>query len=124
MRQGSVPFGENLSYHVEFVPKGRLSWGQGRFELELLVIVKTVNAKHIDAEIDVKSYFTFDSQLPVQQLNMLFKHNTLGLTFPYVRSYLSALTALSGLTTVTLPTFNLTSLADTLARNIVEVEVL
>ncbi|PIQ16396.1 MAG: protein export chaperone secb, partial [Flavobacteriales bacterium CG18_big_fil_WC_8_21_14_2_50_32_9] len=36
--------------------------------------------------------------------------------FPYIRAYISALTALSGLKTITIPTMNLTGLGEKLKR--------
>ena len=123
LEQREVLTGEGLRYQVDFHPSGRLSWGQGRFELRLKVIVSSAPSS-VSVNIDARSYFSFDVAHATEELHKLFRHNTLGLTFPYVRAYLSALTALSGLATVTMPTYNLTAYAKTLAENIEEVEIL
>lgn len=123
LTQANISSGEAPKYRVDFRPSGRVSWGQGRFELRLQVSVASTPAS-LTVEMDARSYFSFDASIPAEDLNNLFIHNSLGLTFPYVRAYLSALTALSGLSTVTMPTFNLTSYAGKLKANIEEVAVL
>lgn len=114
---------EEPKYRVDFRPSGRVSWGQGRFELRLQVSVESTPASLV-VELDARTYFSFDASLPAEDLINLFIHNSLGLTFPYVRAYLSALTALSGLSTITMPTFNLTSYASKLRAKIEDVELL
>ena len=114
---------EPPKYRVHFKPSGRVSWGQGRFELRLQVTVESAQ-NTLSVEVDATSHFVFDVAVPAEDLTNLFAHNSLALTFPYIRSYLSALTALSGISTVTMPTFNLTSYAKTLRENIDEVEQL
>lgn len=123
LKQVRLVGNEVPKYSVDFKPSGRVSWGHGRFELRLQVSVESKPAS-LAVELDARSYFTFDAALPPDDLHTLFIHNSLGLTFPYVRAYLSALTALSGLSTVTMPTFNLTSYATTLESNIEDVESL
>ena len=49
--------------------------------------------------------FEFDEDLTNKQL--FFSQNAPAILFPYIRAYISALTALSGIPTITLPTLNL-----------------
>lgn len=120
LRQSRIAGDDMPKYSVDFKPSGRVSWGHGRFELRLQVSVES-KPDSLAVELDARSYFTFDASLPPDDLHQLFIHNTLSLTFPYVRAYLSALTALSGLATVTMPTFNLTSYAKTLESKLEDV---
>lgn len=110
-----------LNYTVNFQPAGRLSWAQGAFILLLSVNVTAENAL-FEATVQTRGVFSFDAAQNVEQLNNLLLFNTPALVFPYVRAYIGALTALSGLPTVLAPTFNLTSLAEPLRQAIVEVD--
>ena len=67
--------------------------------------------------------FEFDENADIEKYKEgFFVQNAPAIMFPYIRAYISTLTAQSGLFTVTLPTFNLLSMVDGLKNNIQEVE--
>lgn len=66
-----------------------------------------------------ESIFDFDDQISFEDLkNGLFTKNAPAIVFPYIRAYISSLTAMSGVPTLNLPTLNLTALGDDLKKNI------
>lgn len=113
----------SLNYNIQFVPSGRLSRAQGRFMLLLDVNITSTPESFI-ARLIVRGHFSFDPNQPSEQLDKLLTLNSTALVFPYVRAYISSLTALSGLPTIIVPTYNLSGLADPLRAAIVEVEEL
>lgn len=53
-----------------------------------------------------------------EKLGAYFVLNAPAIMFPYIRSYISTLSSLSGIPTIILPTLNMTSLAKELSENI------
>ena len=93
-----------------------------QFHLELNVDVQEETGK-FNLSVKAISIFEFDPAANLEEYkSSLFVVNAPAIAFPYVRAYIANLTAQSGLFTVTLPTFNLTSLADDLKKNISESE--
>ena len=63
--------------------------------------------------------FVFNNdEISKDMLGGLFCINAPAIMFPYIRAYISTLTALSGIDTVIVPTLNMTSLAKELSENI------
>ena len=110
-----------FNYTVNFYPSGRLDWALGRFELLLRVAVSTDDGL-FEADIKTLSRFSFDGGQPVEPFYNLLCYNAPALVFPYVRAYIGALTALSGLPTVLAPVFDLSGLAGPLRAAIEEVK--
>lgn len=121
LRTDPAALGAGFNYTANFYPTGRLNWSLGRFELLLRVTLGTDDGL-FEADIKTLSRFTFDSSHAVEPLYQLLCHNAPALVFPYVRAYIGALTALSGLPTVLAPVFDLSGLAAPLRAAIKEVE--
>lgn len=118
---GSLAHTEDRNYNIDFTLGGRLSRSQGRFILLLGVRITTASGL-FDANLQVRGLFSFDTEMDSNKLDKLLTLNTPALVFPYVRAYLGALTALSGLPTVLAPTLNTSGLAESLRQAIEEVE--
>ncbi len=63
---------------------------------------------HIDATM--YGVFEFDKELTAEQKEVFSKTNAPAILFPYLRSYITSLTALAGIPPIILPTFNMTTL--------------
>jgi len=113
----------HVSYNIDFSPSGRLSRAQGQFVL-LLSIKITSTPDTFNAQLVGRGLFAFNTELPGDQLDKLLALNSTAMVFPYVRAYISGLTALSGYPTITIPTYNLAALAEPLRSAIVEVDTL
>ncbi len=103
---------------VSMTPSGRIFRELNQFELVLAVEVKS---KEEGFEIKVVSSTLFSFDEPDDENfygSNYFLINAPAIAFPYIRAYISNLTAQSGMFTITLPTFNLASLAEDLKKNI------
>lgn len=107
---------------VNFKPEGFIFPSLNQFHLKLQVLV-TDEAAKFDIDLKTVSVFTYDPEADMEDLRShFFATNAPAISYPYIRSYISGLTALSGMPTLTLPTLNLTGLGDVLKENITVIE--
>jgi len=93
---------------------------ESTFQLNLSAYVKD-KEDTINIEVDIVSFFVFDSQIEKGQLDKMFFMNAPAIIFPYLRSYITTLTVLSGIDPVILPTLNLSALGKELEQNTTEI---
>jgi preprotein translocase subunit SecB len=78
------------------------------FKMRLVLSAKiedTNNAMHIIVKSE--GYFEFDKNITDDERKVFFNMSAPAILFPYIRAYISALTSLSGINPVILPTLNL-----------------
>ena len=123
VKESHIVFNEPGKHKVNIGidPKGYIFKDLNQFHLQLEVDIKDEENKfHIElATISIFEY-PEDADLEAYK-NGLFILNAPSIVFPYLRSYISALTALSGMPTLTLPTLNLGEVGSKLKENIEEV---
>lgn len=102
---------------VSFDPKGKLDRSNKTFKLDLLISISE-NTGNLKIEVLISGDFIFHEETNLE--NFLYV-NAPALMFPYVRSYITALTALSGISPITLPTMNLSGLKSQIESNTTEV---
>lgn len=88
------------------------------FEIEILDVENNFNLKMIC--IGVFDYDTEDEELILNFMSL----NGPAIVFPYIRSFVSSYTALSGFDTITLPTLNFLSHQEKLRNNFVDLDSL
>ena len=98
-------------------PSGQLDKTAQTFNLILDVAVKDEN-ESFKISLTAVGIFSFNSQIEEQELSNYFLTNAPAIIFPYIRAYISSVTALSGLKTVNLPVMNMSYLKDELKENI------
>lgn len=96
---------------VQIDRAGALHESELKFRLAFNVMVKDVNNSLL-IEVGIFGYFEFDQDISEQEKDIFFNSSAPSILFPYVRSYITALTSLSGIKSVILPTLNLTSRSD------------
>lgn len=101
---------------ISFAPKGIVNKGKLTYQLQLGAKIKD-ESKTLTIEIEAVADFIFDAEIDEITLKSMFFINAPALLFPYLRAYISSLTALSGLKPITLPTLNLTGLGKELEKN-------
>ena len=104
-------------FDVKVKLDGVLDEPEHLFTLNLRVNI-TNSTGPFEAYVHQIGVFEFEPTTQQQELSDFFLINAPALIFPYVRSYVSALTALSGYQTVTLPALNMTNLKEQLKENI------
>jgi len=100
-------------FSIGFDPRGVINKANKTYEINLGVKIED-KEKTFVANIEATGNFTFDTDIDEKQLDSLFYINAPAILFPYIRAYISALTTLSGVETVTIPTINLSSLGGVL----------
>ncbi len=88
------------------------------FEVDIIDADNNFNLKMLC--IGVFDYETEDEELILNFMSL----NGPAIVFPYIRSFVSSYTALSGFDTITLPTLNLTAYKEKLRNNFVDLDSL
>lgn len=73
-------------------------------------------------DVSVEAFFTFNREIAKENIQSYFCINAPAIVFPYIRAYISTLTALSGIDTLILPTLNLTDMGEVLKKNITGID--
>lgn len=106
---------DDLDLSIKFNPSGVLDKKESTFILNLGVVIK--DSDKLNIEILSESFFKYSS-IDDDKLGVFLYLNAPAIMFPYLRAYISSLTALSGISPITLPTLNLSSLKSELESNI------
>ena len=104
----------NEDFEIIFEPSGKVFNSSSIFQLYLGVEIKNLT-KTINIEIKAVADFYFE-QIEDDKLEAYLFVNAPALLFPYLRAYISTLSTLSGLKSVTLPTLNLIGLRSELKK--------
>ncbi|SHJ57297.1 preprotein translocase subunit SecB [Tangfeifania diversioriginum] len=103
------------SIDISIQPQGLVNESEKTFELELFVNIESKDGLKIS--IKLIGTFEFKEVVKNENLSNYFFVNAPAIIFPYLRSYISALTALSGSKTIILPPMNMSSLGKQLEEN-------
>ena len=95
--------GKKLSLH--FQQKAGINEENNKMRFEFIVSAKDSKGV-VDIKITTIAFFEYDTSLNENQKKVFFMHNAPAILFPYVRAYISTLTAQSGIDTIILPTIN------------------
>ncbi|WP_316778447.1 protein-export chaperone SecB [Pedobacter antarcticus] len=106
---------------IDIEPSGVIDRKSKNFSLILNVKVKDKNDSFNLSLTSIGS-FLFRDDMTSKELSNYFLTNAPAIIFPYVRAYISSVTALSGLAAVNLPVMNLSNLRDELSKNIKELD--
>ena len=84
---------------------------ENKYKVEINIKIEDKN-KSLNIEITAVGFFEFDSGIEESKKSIFFNVNAPAILFPYIRAYISALTSLSGIKTITIPTINLSGRAE------------
>ena len=105
---------------IKIKPKAIISRSKNQFHINM-------DIELIDSENGFKlkmfciGIFHFETENDEHLLSFL-SLNGPAIVFPYVRSFISSVTALSGFDTITLPTMNLSGFKDELIKELVDID--
>ena len=103
---------------IKFEPKALLNNRDNLFILGMNVFIFD-EEKNINVEIFLEGKFSILER--TENLKSFLLTNAPAILFPYSRAYITALTALSGIPPITLPTMNLSSLKEKIDKNMEEI---
>ncbi len=115
------PLDEKGKLSIDIIPYGIIDKSKNVFQLRLDVSVYESNDR-FKSNIVAIGLFLFNEISDASSLPDYFLINAPAIMFPYIRSYISALTALSGMEAINLPLVRMANLAEKLKENITEVE--
>lgn len=104
-------------FSVGIKAKGKIN--SDRFYLTLDTTVCSKD-KDVSANVVMVGQFLFNMEIDKEMLGGFFCTNAPAIMFPYIRAYISTLTALSGIDTVIIPTLMMTPLRDEILQSISE----
>ncbi|RYE91298.1 MAG: hypothetical protein EOO37_00695 [Cytophagaceae bacterium] len=105
-------------FKVSIEPSGIIRSTEHTFQLHLKVRIYDEGGS-FEARVHQVGNFVFNREIQEAELSQYFLVNAPAILFPFVRSYVSALTALSGYSTITIPAMNLLSMREQLKENTV-----
>jgi preprotein translocase subunit SecB len=124
VKESHIVFNKTADFKIDinFNPKGTVYKSLNQFNLQLFVDIKDVDG-HFNINLVTESIFSYPEDADIQAYtNSFFIVNAPAIIFPYIRAYISSLTALSGMPTLNLPTLNLSQVGENLKGNIAIVE--
>lgn len=90
---------------LQFQQKAGVNEKSNSMRFEFVVGVKD-NKNVVDIKVTTVAFFEYDSSLTEAQKKTFFMYNAPAILFPYIRAYISTLTAQSGIDAIVLPTIN------------------
>ena len=99
---------ENNSLSINIEQNAYENEEEHKMKLELNVIVKD-EENTVNINVKVVGLFEYDENVTGEAKDVFFKLNAPAILFPHVRAYVTALTAMSGMAPIILPTINLAS---------------
>jgi len=103
--------GETASHiKTDFEVEGRNDDADSIFLLTVKTHITDDNGV-LDAKVAMVGQFKYDKTVSETQRNNFFTINGPAILFPYIRAYISTLTALGGTAPIVLPTFNFAKVA-------------
>ncbi|GHV20893.1 protein translocase subunit secB [Bacteroidia bacterium] len=94
------------SLEVEFSQVGGHNVEENEYKLTLDAHIADKN-NEVSISVNAVGLFEFDSNIAPEKLNIFFNVNAPAIMFPYIRAYISTLSALSGIKPIILPTLNI-----------------
>lgn len=101
---------------IGFKVSGLVNQNEKIYFLNLSVSI-TNEEKDLKIQVDAIGKFKFELVEKIEDISSFFYTNSSAILFPYIRAYISTLTNLSGNRSITLPTMNLSNLAEELKSN-------
>ena len=123
VRKSSINIGleaeSDKSLKIKINPSGLVD--NDIFKLMLDIQISN-DTQTITIDVLTEALFTFNREISKNNIQNYFCINAPAIVFPYIRAYISTLTALSGTDTLILPTLNLTEMGEVLKKNITGID--
>lgn len=119
IKKSLIELQENSNFDnikIGFKVSGLVNQKEKIYFLNLSVNI-TNEEKDLQIQVEAIGKFKFETVEKIEDISSFFYINSSAILFPYIRAYISTLTNLSGNRSITLPTMNLTNLAEELRSN-------
>lgn len=109
---------DDKQWNVDVKPSGVYDETTGEYFLQFVFLGRLGEKEGAPrVETQCKALFKFGSPLKLEDIPSYFYANSIAILFPYVRAFLSTVTLQANIQPVILPTYNLSSLKDSLIEN-------
>lgn len=98
--------------HIGVEPEGEINSDNKLFTLTLRVVIRDAT-DNLEVGMVIKGFFSYEMG-SIEELLPYISVNAPAILFPYIRSYISSMTALGGMPPIILPTLNLTRVGEKL----------
>lgn len=105
---------------IDFNPTGEYNSVEGIFKISLEFTAKYGDDK-VFCEVSADGYFDFGKNFSIEKIPDFFYSNGIAILFPYLRAFITTLTAVANIKPLVLPTLNLNSLAKPLKSNTISI---
>lgn len=112
------PISKKMKFDLQFDPSGIIHEKTKIFELVLKVSVSE-KSDRFKAKVEAHGFFSFKDVPGELKITDLFYLNAPAIIYPYIRAYISSLTALSGMEAITIPVLTMGGLRKELEANTV-----
>lgn len=108
----------SISKEMEFSITPEVSFDKDKHSFELLMNVAINDKEHyLDINMRIRGFFDYSGE-DTNLLRNFIGINAPAILFPYIRSYISNITALGGIQPVIMPTLNMTAVGNQLLNSI------
>lgn len=114
IKQTGKNIGEDVEFGIE--PDGSFNKEDNKFFLTLKVIVKDYE-KNLELEMSIEGVFEYEAD-DMKELARFIGINAPAILFPYIRAYISNITALGGMSPIILPTLNVEGVGKKLVKKL------
>lgn len=110
--------GKTVGNDMEFIidPNGKVDLEKKKFTLSMSVVVNDKD-KNLEIKLNILGFFSFETT-DFSELAPFIGFNAPALLFPYIRAYVSNITALSGIQPIIMPTLNMQSVGQALLQKL------
>ena len=110
------PLGKKKKFDLQINPSAIIHDKTKIFELILKVFVSE-KSERFKAHVEAHGFFSYKDVSEDPKLKDLFYFNAPAIIYPYIRAYISSLTALSGMEAITIPVLIMGGLKKELEEN-------
>ena len=108
------PVSDEMEFGID--PKGEFDKEQSQFTLTMLVTISD-KERNLNLSLRMHGFFNYEAS-DMQELRTFIGVSAPALLFPYIRAYVSNITALSGMQPIIMPTLNMVAVGEELARQL------
>ena len=112
------PVGKKMKFDLHIIPSGIIHEKSSVFELVLNVSVSE-KSERFKVNLEAHGLFSFKNVSDKIIISDMFFKNAPAIIFPYIRAYVTSLTALSGMEAIILPVVSMWGMKEELQKNTV-----
>ena len=115
----TIPNYEPSEVELAFTPTGIYNQEKGIFVLTTSLIANYPETQQEFAKVILDGFFEFPTKTTWEEIPEFFFDNSIAILYPYIRAFMSTVTAIAGMKLLTIPTYRFVGMGDQLKQNTV-----